>query len=183
MSRIGKKAIEIPTGVEVTISDGVFSAKGPKGELYWNIFGGVNVVKEGDEIILSINSPTKILRAMWGTSRALIANIVKGVSEGYEKKLEIRGVGYKAQIQGKNIFLNVGFSHSVEITPPEGVNLSVEKNVITISGIDKILVGETAAKIRAVRKPEPYKGKGIRYQGEVVRRKAGKKAVGAGSTA
>lgn len=177
MSRIGKKPIKIPADVVLTIKASSVTVKGPKGTLVWNLPRGVLVEKKDDKLIVSISSDTKNLKALWGTNRAVIANMVEGVHKGYEKKLEIEGIGYKASVQDNKLTLRVGFSHPVEILPPEGITFETEKNVITVSGIDKALVGEVAAKVRAVRKPEPYKGKGIRYQGEVIRRKAGKKAV------
>lgn len=179
MSRIGKKPIEIPQGVEVSIKGRSIQIKGPKGELTWIYPEEIEIKQEEGMLVVSASSLTKRLKALWGTTRAVVANMVKGVSEGYEKRLEIEGVGYRAQLQGGKLVLYVGFSHPIEITPPESINLSVEKNIITVSGIDKVLVGKVAADIRAARKPEPYKGKGIRYEGELVRRKAGKKTIGA----
>ncbi len=179
MSRIGKQPIEISSEVNVKIDKGLISIKGPKGELSWSIPKGVKVKQEKDNLIIEVESMTKRLRSLWGTARAVIANMVEGVKNGFEKKLQIEGVGYKAQVQGDKLVLNLGFSHPVEIKTPGDVSFSVDKNIITVSGIDKVVVGETAAKIRSLRKPEPYKGKGIRYVGEEVRRKAGKKVVGA----
>ncbi len=178
MSRIGKQPIAIPEGVDVKIDGDFVIIKGPKGELKNKIRPEIKVEIKDKQIILK---PVKSLRdtqALWGTYRSLIANMTQGVTKGFEKKLEIEGVGYKANLEGKDLILNLGYSHSIKIKAPEGIELKVEKNVITVSGTDKQLVGQIAAEIRSKRKPEPYKGKGIRYQGEVVRRKTGKKAVG-----
>jgi large subunit ribosomal protein L6 len=176
MSRIGKKLITIPHGVTVAVSGSTVSAKGPKGELSHTLPRDFSAdVSEGT---LRVIPPDRARsRSLWGTQRALLANMIRGVHEGYEKRLEIQGVGFRAQGQGRTLTLNVGFSHPVEYAAPEGIEFSVEKNIITVSGIDKTLVGEVAASVRQIKKPEPYKGKGIRYVDEVVRRKAGKKAA------
>ena len=180
MSRIGKKPILIPKDVEVNIDGKNVIVKGAKGELKIILPLEVSVEKKEDAIQLSVKKETKKCKTLWGLYRALLQNNVVGVSSGFEKALEIIGVGYKASLEGnKNIKLEVGFSHSVVLEIPDSVELSIEKNKITVSGIDKQKVGEFAAKIRAVRKPEPYKGKGIRYLGEKVRRKEGKKAASA----
>jgi len=179
MSRIGKKPIAIPDGIEIEINGNVVTVKGPKGELKREIRSEVKVEKEDNQVLLAPAKKSKKTKAFWGLFRTLIFNMIKGVKEGYEKKLEIKGVGYKANLEGEDLILNVGYSHPVRIKKPEGITFSVERNIITVSGIDKELVGQIAAKIRKVRKPEPYKGKGIRYLGEEVRRKVGKKAVGA----
>lgn len=180
MSRIGKKPIEIPEGVQVKIENQRVMIKGPKGELSREIRPEIKVgVKEGKIFVLP-KIETKKTKAFWGLTRSLINNMVKGVTEGYEKKLEIQGLGYKANLEGEELVLFVGFTHSVKIKPPKEIKISTQKNLITISGIDKELVGLIASKIRKVKPPEPYKGKGIRYVGEVVRRKAGKKVVTAG---
>lgn len=179
MSRIGKKPIEIPAGVEVKIADGKVMVKGPKGALVQEFRPEVLVEAKDNKIFVSLKTQNKKTRALWGTMRAILANIVKGVIEGYQKKLQIEGVGYRARLEGDDLILQVGFSHPVQIKKEPGIAFSVEKNIITISGIDKAKVGETAARIRAVKPPEPYKGKGIRYVGEVVRKKMGKKAVAA----
>ncbi len=180
MSKIGKKPIEIPTGITVSFDEkkNGISVKGSKGELYFEVDFNVQVEIRDNQIILSVKKETKKSLALWGLSRALIANMVLGVEKGYEKQLELHGVGHKATQTGKNITLNLGFSHPVVFEAPEGIELKVEKNVITISGIDKQLVGQIAADIRSKKKPEPYKGKGIRYVGEQVRRKVGKKVAG-----
>ena len=181
MSRIGKKPIEIPDKVEVKIEGPGLIVKGPRGELSMRIHPSVKVVQQDKKIIVTVadieNSEQK---ALWGLMRTLIANLVDGVTEGFEKKLEINGVGFKAQSSGKKLVLQVGFSHPVEFPIPDGIEIKVEGNVITVAGIDKQLVGEVAASIRAIKKPEPYKGKGIKYIDEQVRRKAGKSAKAVG---
>jgi large subunit ribosomal protein L6 len=181
MSRIGKKPISIPEGVEVRIEGNDVAVKGPKGELQKKFRPEVKIEIKDRELSVSLLKEDNSTRALWGTTRAIIFNMVEGVSNGYEKKLEIQGVGYKANMEGDNLNLSVGFSHLVKIKQPEGIKFSIEKNIITISGIDKEAVGQIAAKIREVKKPEPYKGKGIRYVGEYVRRKAGKKVVASSS--
>ena len=176
MSRIGKKAVAIPSGVTVTLDGQTVAVKGPKGELSWTVPEEIEVKQEGSELTLTPRNDSQRARGMWGLSRTLIANMVEGVSKGYEQTLELVGVGYRAAIEGKVLQLQLGFSHDVNIDPPEGVTFSSAKQTeIKISGIDKQLVGETAAKIRRIRPPEPYKGKGVRYSGEKVRRKEGKK--------
>ena len=184
MSRIGKKPIEIPAGITVEITGPVIKVAGPKGELSRSLPHQVKVVKEDSQIAVSLNEHARArelgnTRALWGLVRALVSNMVEGVTKGYSIKLEIEGVGYKAQVQGKDLVLDVGFSHTVNISAPEGVSFLVEKNVITVSGIDKEAVGQTAAKVRKAKPVEPYKGKGIKYQGEHVRRKLGKRVAGA----
>ena len=177
MSRIGKKPIEILQGVEVKIDGQKVLIKGPKGELNFEVRPEIRVeVKEGKVLVVP-QIETKQTKAFWGLTRALLQNMIKGVVMGYEKKLELEGVGYRANLEGQDLALNVGFSHPVKIKAPEGIKFTVEKNTITVSGIDKGLVGQIAAKIRKVRPPEPYKGKGIRYAGEQIRRKVGKKAA------
>ncbi|MBI2042278.1 MAG: 50S ribosomal protein L6 [Candidatus Nealsonbacteria bacterium] len=180
MSRIGKKPIKIPSGVEVKIQDRLIVVKGPKGELKREVRSEIKVVQENDRLLVAPQKETKETAALWGLTRALLANDIKGVTDGFEKKLELEGVGYRANLEGQDLNLQLGFSHPVKVKAPEGIKFTVEKNVITISGIDKGLVGQTAAKIRDEKPPEPYKGKGIRYAGEHIRRKLGKKAVGAG---
>jgi large subunit ribosomal protein L6 len=177
MSRIGKKPIKIPEGVEVKIEESKVTIKGPKGELSQKIRPEVKVEFKNGQILVEPKVDSKRTKAFWGLTRALLNNMVNGVQQGYEKKLEIQGIGYKANLEGDNLVLMVGFSHPVKMEIPEEVKVAVEKNIITVSGIDKELVGLVAAKIRKVKPPEPYKGKGIRYLGEQVRRKAGKKVV------
>ncbi|MCG6135576.1 MAG: 50S ribosomal protein L6 [Nostoc sp. LLA-1] len=175
MSRIGKRPITIPAKVQVTIDGTKVVVKGPKGELSRSLPANVIVSQEGEILQVTRRDETRVSRQMHGLSRTLVANMVEGVSQGFQRRLEIQGVGYRAQVQGRNLVLNMGFSHQVQIVPPEGVQFAVENNTnVIVTGYDKEIVGNTAAKIRAVRPPEPYKGKGIRYAGEVVRRKAGK---------
>jgi large subunit ribosomal protein L6 len=182
MSKIGKKPIDIPTGISVSFDEkkNKISVKGSKGELSLDVDFNVKVEIDDKQIVLSIKKETKKNNALWGLYRSLIANIIQGVEKGYEKQLELHGVGHKATQTGKDLTLNLGFSHPVIFKTPEGIEFKVEKNVITISGIDKQLVGQVAADIRSKKKPEPYKGKGIRYVGEQVRRKVGKKVAGTG---
>jgi large subunit ribosomal protein L6 len=180
MSRIGKKPIEIPNGVEAKVSKNdleVFevAVKGPKGNLLVTVPEGVAVEQADNQLIFKVkNEESKGDKAIWGLSRTLVNNAVLGVTEGFSKTLEINGVGFKVALQGKKLVLNVGFSHPVEFDVPEGIVIEVEKNQIKVSGISKQLVGQTAAEIRAIKKPEPYKGKGIKYIDEQIRRKAGK---------
>jgi large subunit ribosomal protein L6 len=175
MTRVGKKPIKIPVGVEIKIDNQHMTVKGPKGVLERNFHKRVIFEKEGDMLLVNVRKPEeKRSRELWGLSRVLAANMVEGVTTGFSKKLEINGVGYRASISGKKLILNVGYSHSVELETPNEIEVKVEKNIITVSGIDKQLVGQIAAEIREVRKPEPYKGKGIKYVDEVIRRKAGK---------
>jgi len=182
MSRVGKKPILIPPGVEIKTEGQRIVVKGPKGEIQREVRPEIKIeVKEG-KIIFSPQQETKKTNAFWGLTRALIFNMVKGVTDGYEKKLQIEGVGYRAGLEGDSLVLKLGFSHPVKVKQPEGIKFLVEKNIVSVSGIDKELVGQLAAKIRKVSPPEPYKGTGIRYFGEVVRRKAGKKVVTAGGT-
>jgi len=178
MSRIGKKPVSLPKGVEVKIDENRVTVKGPRGTLNQDLPAKISVTTSEDEIIVTRPSDAKKYRAYHGLSRALIANMVEGVTNGYEKKLELVGVGYRAQMQGKKIVLNIGFSHPVQIDAPEGIEFEVPAvTKIIVKGIDKQLVGNTAAHIRALRKPEPYKGKGIKYENEVIRRKAGKSGI------
>lgn len=181
MSRIGKQPIVLPEKTTMTIEQGKVEVKGPKGTLFKPVPAGVIVeVKDGAIHVQPIDAKDTFGQAMWGTARALLANLVKGVNEGFSKTLEIQGVGYKVSMKGKDIVhLDVGFSHPVEVKLPQGIEAKTEGLKISISGIDKELVGQVAAKIRKIRKPEPYKGKGIRYEDEHVRRKAGKVVKGA----
>ncbi|PLX20606.1 50S ribosomal protein L6 [Candidatus Parcubacteria bacterium] len=177
MSRLGKLPIELPQGTQAKIEGDFILIKGAKGELKEKTNKAVNIDISEKEIVVSVKNPdVKKEKAFWGLYRSLINNMVVGVNEGFEKKLEINGVGYKAALQGKKLVLNVGFSHQVDFEIPEGITAQVEGNVISVSGIDKQLVGETAAQIRKVKKPEPYKGKGIKYIDEQIRRKVGKAA-------
>ncbi|ABW29682.1 MULTISPECIES: 50S ribosomal protein L6 [Acaryochloris] len=175
MSRIGKVPIPIPDKVNVTIKGQAVTVKGPKGELSREITPEVAIEQADNLVTVTRRNESRIARQRHGLSRTLIANMVEGVSKGFEKKLQIQGVGYRAQVQGRNLILNVGYSNPVTIEPPEGVQVAVESNTnVIVSGINKEVVGNTAARIRAVRPPEPYKGKGIRYADEYVRRKVGK---------
>ena len=179
MSRIGKKPIQIPPGVEVKIEGNKVMVKGPKGELSREFRPEIGFeIKEG-KVFVFPKIETKITKALWGTYRQLIFNMIEGVTKGYEKKLEIEGLGYRASMEGENLVLRVGYSHPVTVTPPKGIKISVEKNIITVSGIDKELVGQIAANIKKVKPAEPYKGKGIKYLGEKIRRKVGKKTTAA----
>jgi large subunit ribosomal protein L6 len=175
MSRIGKRPISLPQKVTVTITGQHVAVKGPKGELARTLPPEVEVLQEGETIVVNRRSESRAARQRHGLCRTLVANMVEGVSQGFQKRLEIQGVGYRAQVQGRNLLMNMGYSHPVQIEPPDGIQLAVENNVnVIVTGIDKEIVGNTAARIRSVRPPEPYKGKGIRYAGEQVRRKAGK---------
>lgn len=175
MSRIGKQPVPIPKGVTVTISGQAVTAKGPKGQLSREFPPEVAIAQEGEEILVTRVDESRNARQRHGLVRTLIANMIEGVNKGYEKKLEIQGVGYRASTQGKKLVMALGYSHPVEFEPPEGITFAVEKNTnVTITGIDKEVVGNTAARVRAARPPEPYKGKGVRYAGEQIRRKAGK---------
>jgi len=176
MSRIGKQPVNLPDGVSITITAGFVEVKGPKGTLKRALPFDIGVTEENNIVTILPLHQTREALKLWGTMRAHIANMVKGVVSGYDIKLEIEGVGFRATQKGKDIELALGFSHPVLFPAPDGVELKVEKNTITVSGISKDAVGKAAAEIRALKKPEPYKGKGIRYAGEVVRRKAGKKA-------
>ena len=177
MSRIGKKPIPMPKGVDVTIDGTTVKVKGPKGELTHTFPAGMKIRLENGEVLVERPTEEKTDRALHGLTRALLANMVQGVSEGFRKALEIVGVGYKAEKKGKNLVVTVGYSHPVEYPEPEGITLSAPTpTTIVVEGIDKQKVGQVAAELRQFRKPEPYKGKGIRYQGEQVRRKAGKTA-------
>lgn len=178
MSRIGKKPIEIPEGVEVKVSGGKVSVKGPKGSLDFDFHDDIEVKFSPKGIQVTAKRSTKQSWALWGLTRVLVANMIEGVTKGFEKQLELQGVGYRMAVQGKKLNMALGFSHPVEVEIPEGLEAKIEKNVLTISGIDKQKVGQFAATVRALKKAEPYKGKGFRYVGEIVRKKAGKKAVG-----
>lgn len=179
MSKIGKKTLLIPEGVDVTIADSLVKVKGPKGELSSPISNLVEISIQDRVIKISPRGQRedKITLATWGLTRALIQNMVIGVTEGFTKVLEFQGVGYKASIKGNDLELGLGFSHPVMMAAPKGIIFKTEKNMIQVSGIDKDLVGRVAAQIRSYRKPEPYKGSGIRYQGEVIKKKIGKKAA------
>lgn len=177
MSRIGKKPIEIPAGVDIAVEGGKVKIKGPKGELTRDFGAGVVIAKEGSEIIVSAKDGSKAARALWGTVRMHIANMITGLTKGVEAQLQIEGIGYRASVEKGGLVLNVGFTHPVVIDAVPGTTYKVEKNIVSIAGYDKELVTKLAAQIRRVRPPEPYKGKGIRYVGEKVRKKVGKKAA------
>lgn len=181
MSRIGKSPIAVPNGVDVQVNSNLVTVKGPKGELAQKIHESMVVSVDNGEISVSRSSDEKQARALHGLTRSLIENMVLGVTEGYVRELEIRGVGYRASLQGNKLVLQVGYSHNVDMEAPNGIEFEVPAPTrIIVKGIDKRLVGETAANIRAVRKPEPYLGKGIKYAGERIRRKAGKAGKAAG---
>src|SRR5688572_19246958 len=177
MSRIGKKPVEVPKGVDVTVNGSAVRVKGPKGDLTFNIHPSMKVKLDAGEVIVDRPSDSADHKALHGLTRTLIANMVDGVTQGYKKGLEIHGVGYKAEKSGKGIKITVGYSHTVQYDAPPGITIDTPNpTTVVISGADKQMVGQVASEIRAVRPPEPYKGKGIRYQGEQVRRKAGKTA-------
>ena len=181
MSRVGKSPIEIPKGVTVTVDGNIVKAKGPKGELSTEITGDITASVDDGVVKLERGNETKETRSLHGTMRALVSNTVTGVSEGFLKNLDIIGVGYSAELQGKNLNLKLGFSHPCVFEPPDGIEIEVPAPTrIVVKGIDRQKVGQAAADIRALRPPEPYKGKGIRYHDEYVRRKAGKLAVSSG---
>jgi large subunit ribosomal protein L6 len=177
MSRIGKKPITIPEGVSITIEKEKVSVKGPKGELSLDVPFDIKVENTEEGVLVSQRKETKNSKALWGTIRALIFNMVEGVKNGYTKELQIKGVGYRAEMKQDDLVLKVGFSHLVEVKKVKGVEFNVNKDIITVSGIKKELVNRVAADIRKVRRPDPYKGKGIRYKDEVIVLKEGKKSV------
>ena len=176
MSRIGKAPVSIPSGVTVTVDGQTVAVKGPKGELSWTVADEIEVAQADGALTFKPRNETQRARAMWGLSRTLVANMVQGVTEGYERTLELVGVGYRAQMKGKALSMQLGFSHEVDIPAPDGITFATPRQTaIVITGIDKQLVGETAARIRKIRPPEPYKGKGVRYAGEQITLKEGKK--------
>ncbi len=174
MSRIGKQAIPVPAGVKVEIQGTLVRVAGPKGNLERHIHPRINIQQKDSGVHVMPEGSTKLDRSLHGLTRTLIANMVEGVTNGFEKALEVAGLGYRMQKKGENLVMNLGFTYPVEITPPEGISFEVEGKVLKVKGIDKEKVGQTAADIRVLRKPEPYKGTGIRYVGEFVRRKQGK---------
>ncbi len=177
MSRLGKKGIAIPEKTEVLVADGIVTVKGAKGTLSRSFRPNIAINVEGGNVSFVPKENNKQNAALWGTYASHVNNMIVGVNSGFEKKLILEGVGFKSEVKGNKLVLALGFSHLVNVDIPEGLSVKAEKNVITISGIDKELVGFFAAKIRAMKKPEPYKGKGFRYEGEVIRRKQGKKSV------
>lgn len=179
MSKIGQQIIIIPNGVIITLESNVAKITGPKGELKVNLSKDLDVKIDGDKLSILLKKDNKITRSLWGTTRMLIANNVKGVTDGWKKQLELVGTGYRSEVQGNKLVLTVGYSHPVEIIAPDGITFKVEKSVINVDGIDKQVVGQVSANIRSSRPPEPYKGKGVKYVGEVIRRKAGKAAKAA----
>ena len=179
MSRIGKKIITLPTNLSTQFDGQTITVKGPKGTLSKTLPDGINLDINSDTILVKTSGNTKKANQLHGLSRTLISNMVEGVYNGFSKKLQIQGVGYRSQIDNKNLVLSVGYSHVVTIKPPQNIEIKIENNTnITVIGIDKEVVGQVASTIRSIRPPEPYKGKGIRYQGEAVRRKAGKAGKG-----
>lgn len=181
MSRIGKKLITIPPGVTINVAGALVSAKGPKGELSLLLHPDMRIeVKDGTIVIFPRENSSKKAPAIWGLTRTLVANMIIGVTVGFEKVLEFEGIGYRVVLEGSTLTMQLGFSHPVRFEAPQGIAFTVQKNVITIAGINKELVGEVAARVRGLKLPEPYKGKGIRYRGEIIRRKSGKKAVTSG---
>ena len=177
MSRLGKKGILIPEKTEVSMTAGLFKVKGPKGSLERNFLPEISITIGEKEINLAIVKETGLTKALWGTYASHIKNMVQGVNDGFEKKLILEGVGFKSQVNNDKLVLALGFSHPVEVAIPVGLDVKAEKNLLTISGIDKELVGSFSAKVRSLKKPEPYKGKGFRYHDEIIRRKQGKKSV------
>lgn len=176
MSRIGKKPVEVPAGVTLTQTGQHITVKGPKGQLEFTLPSAVSGKLEGTEFAVTPAKEDKTGKSMWGMSRTMIANLIEGVTNGYSKTLELHGVGYRAQMKGSTLVMQLGFSHDIEFEAPEGISIAATKPTeLVVTGIDKQAVGQAAAKIREYRKPEPYKGKGVRYQGEYVRRKEGKK--------
>ena len=174
MSRIGKKPVAVPKGVNISIANGVVAVKGPKGELKRSVPTGVEVKASGTELTVTRADDSRENRAKHGMMRALVANMVKGVSEGFERRLEINGVGYRAEVSGQKLTMALGFSHPVNFELPKGISAKVDKNIVILMGIDREVLGETASKIREIRPPEPYKGKGIKYIEEHIKRKVGK---------
>jgi large subunit ribosomal protein L6 len=178
MSKLGKKPISIPVGVTVTEANGHLEVKGKAGNLSLPVLPYIALTIKDGAVHLTPTLDHKQARANWGTMAALLKNAFEGVTLGFKKVLEIEGIGFRATMEGKNLVLNVGFTHPVKFMPPEGVTITLEKNRITVASVNKEMLGEAAAQIRSIKKPEPYKGKGIRYAGEVIRRKAGKKVAG-----
>ena len=174
MSRIGKQPIAVPSGVTITVDPSEITVAGSKGTLKQFTMPGITVAQDGEQVVVTRENDEAMLRAKHGLMRSLVNNMVTGVSQGFSKKLEINGVGYRVAMQGADLKLNLGFSHDVIYKLPQGVTATVEQNTITVSGIDKQQVGQAAAEIRALKKPEPYKGKGIKYEGERIIRKSGK---------
>lgn len=176
MSRVGKYPVEIPAGVQVAIADGTLTAKGRLGELSLPLSEHIEAKVEGNQVSVAPRGNARQARMMWGTTRALVANMVQGVSAGFVRSMEITGTGFRAAMQGKNLVMNLGFSHDVVFAVPDGIKITCERpTAVKVEGVDKRLVGQVAAEIRSFRPPEPYKGKGVRYSNETIRRKEGKK--------
>ena len=176
MSRIGRLALPVPKGVTLTIQPELISAKGPKGTLQLRRHKAIEVKQEAGEVLFTRSSEDKPVKAAHGLMRALTANLIKGVTDGFERKLEINGVGYRAEVKGTTVVLTLGYSHPIEFKLPEGISAKVDKNILILSGIDRMALGAAAAKVRSYRPPEPYKGKGVKYAQETILRKAGKTA-------
>ena len=177
MSRIGKRVIDIPVGTELKLEEGVLTVKGKKGELKRTFNDTVSINIEGSQVTFAPKRNSGNVKALWGTYASLVTNMIQGVNEPFVKKLILEGVGFKSEVKGKNLDLALGFSHPVVVEIPEGLTVTAEKNLITVTGIDKEVVGSFASEVRSLKKPEPYKGKGFRYEDEVIRRKEGKKSV------
>lgn len=177
MSRVGKQIIQIPEGVTVSFTDGVFTAKSSKGELSRSFKNNIEITINGNEVTFKPTDDSNFSYALWGTYASHVKNMIAGLVQPYQKQIILEGVGYRMNLEGKTIILNLGFSHDVRVQVPEGIEVTIEKNTMTVSGIDKEKVGQFAANIRALKKPEPYKGKGLRYAGEYIRRKQGKKSA------
>ena len=177
MSRLGKNPVQIPAKAEVSFEKGIFSAKGPKGDLSRPFTDAVQITISPEGILLRPAKQTKLAQALWGTYSAHIINMLKGVTDGFTKVLQVEGVGYRGEVKGSNLVMQLGFSHPVIFAIPQNITVTVEKGTITISGVDKEVVGQFAANVRSKKPPEPYKGKGVRYAGEFVLRKQGKKAT------
>lgn len=182
MSRVGKMPIKIPPRVELNIGGDKVTVNGPKGQLDFSLPNGIFLTRKDDKLLVERKDDPQIKSSLYGLTRALLANVVKGVSEGFKKEIELEGVGYRAQVEGDSLNLTLGFSHPIKFKAPAGISFSISENKITVLGVDKQLVGEVASQIRSLKPPEPYKGKGIRYVGERIRRKAGKaaKTIGVG---
>ncbi len=177
MSRIGKRDIPVPAGTEVSVASGVLTVKGKGGTLKKDVHPAIKIVADKTVVKVEPANTSRIGKALWGTYAAHVRNMIAGVNTPFNKKLQVEGIGFRAELQGKQLKLSVGFSHPVMVAIPDGLTVAIEKNIINISGADKEVVGQFAANVREIKKPEPYKGKGIRYEGEVVRHKAGKKAA------
>ncbi|MDP3646417.1 MAG: 50S ribosomal protein L6 [bacterium] len=177
MSRIGKRDIPVPAGIDVSVASGTLTVKGKGGTLKKSVHPAIAIVVEKGAVTVAPANKSRLAKALWGTYAAHVRNMIAGVTTPFTKRLQVEGIGYRAELQGKQLKLSVGFSHPVMVAIPDGLTVAVEKNIISVAGADKEVVGQFAANVRTIKKPEPYKGKGIRYEGEVVRQKAGKKAA------